>query len=67
MDEGFGGGCAVAGDGFIQDVFVVAMVALLSLVKIAQSIAHGVGGVGCEVALFRIEKTRGVGECFLGG
>jgi hypothetical protein len=67
MDAGFGGGCTAAGDGFVEDVFVVVMVALLTLVKIAQGIAHRAGGVGCEVALSWIEKTRGIGKSLLRG
>jgi hypothetical protein len=39
----------------------------LAFVKIPQSVSHGAGGIGIEVALGRIKKASRVGERLLGG
>ncbi|MEY4569959.1 MAG: hypothetical protein RLZZ398_1398 [Verrucomicrobiota bacterium] len=55
------------GDGEVEVVNVVPVMPHLAFIEIAQGVTHGAGGVGGEVAFGRIEKPRGMGECFLSG
>lgn len=51
----------------IEIVNMVSMMPHLAFVEIPQSVSHGTGSVGGEVALGRIEKPSRMGESLLGG
>ncbi len=65
LNAGFRSGGGL-GNWKVEIVNVVPMVPDLPFVEIAQGIAHGVGGIGGEVAFGWSETPRGVGQCFLG-
>jgi hypothetical protein len=66
LNTGFlrGGGL---GNWKVEIVHVATMMPHLAFVKIPQSVSHGAGGIGIEVALGRIKKASRVGERLLGG